>query len=226
MKNFLGSLPYLQIIEYSIIGIILLLIFNIIGKYIVPQIEKRTKSAYSIWQRFQIIFWVIFSILFFSELLRYYPAITLIFTIVVLSIGWEYWKNVFAGVLIKFTEQFKEGDYISTDFIKGTLVKVYISRSELINEKGESVLIPNSKLRNSVMTHLQKVSEVNVKIFTLETPKNYSSNEVKHFVYLCPFISANQEIQIEKKEANKFLIKATIIDNSFVENVDGYLKKI
>ena len=38
----------------------------------------------------------------------------------------------------------------------------------------------------------------------------------------CPFISANQKIEVERTQGNEFTINAAVIDSSFVDKVNTY----
>lgn len=225
MSFFQNNIPFFIIFEYIVVGLLLLLVFNFIGRYVIPLIEKRTEFINPWWQKIQIVLWLVYIVLLFSDLLRLYTAITLISTVVVLGLGWEYWKNIFAGVLIKFNDQFKKGDFISTNKIKGTLKTIYLSRSELINEKGELVVIPNNRLRNKVLTHLHRTQDVNIRIFNVTNTNNQSSEDIYKLAYDCPYISGNQEISVEKNQKNEYLIKATIIDNSFIDYANNYFEQ-
>ncbi len=221
MNYILGSIPFFEIFEYLVVGLLIFLAVNFVGRYIVPLIEKRTGPLNRSWQKIKIIVWLVYFGLFFASLLRLYTAITLIFTIVVLGLGWEYWKNMFSGVLIKFTGQINEQDFISTDFVQGTIKTIHLARSELINEKGELVIIPNSRLRNSVVTHLHKIHDVNICVFEVKNSGGLTTNDIHSLAYNCPYISSNQAISVEKRQ-DQYVVKATIIDNSFTENAINY----
>lgn len=225
MNFFQRTIPFLIIFEYIVAGLLLLLVLNFIGRYIIPLIEKRTESVKPWWQKIQILLWLVYIVLLFSDLIKLYTAITLIFTVVVLGLGWEYWKNIFAGVLIKFNDQFKKGDFISTNKIKGTLKTIHLSRTELQNEKGEWVVIPNNELRNRVLTHLHSPQDLNICIFNVKDPANHSSEALYKLAYDCPYISGNREISVEKKRKDEYIIRATIIDNSFMESANNYFEK-
>ncbi len=204
----------------------MLLIFNFIGRYVIPLFVKRIDFALAWWQRIQIVLWVVYLILFYADLLRLYTAITLIFTVIVLGLGWEYWRNIFAGIMIKFNNRFKAGDFISTNQIQGTLKTINLSRSELVNEKGELVIIPNNEIRNTVLTHLHRTQDVNICIFNVTTSQDQTSQGVSKMAYDCPYISANQEIAVEKQKPNEFIVRATIIDNSFIEYANKYFDDV
>ncbi len=175
-----------------------------------------------LWQKIQIITWLLFFGLFYASLFRANMAITLVFTFIVLGLGWNYWRNVFYGIIIRFKDQLKKGDYISTDFTKGKIKSVYLSQSELINDKGELIIIPNYKLRSSVLKYLQETNNIKVYSFSVTSSNNESTNDIYRFALNCPYISVNHDIIVERNHSNKFQVKASIIDNSFIESIERY----
>lgn len=224
MNYFFGNIPLTQLIVYTVVGLLLLLFFNVVGRYIVPLFEKTSSFVGSIWPKIQIITWVVYSVLFYSALLSSYTGVTLIFTIIVLGLLWEYWKNILSGVLIKFTSQFKLEDFISTEIVRGTVVNIYLARTELINEKGELVMVPNNQLRNSVVTHLHKTHDVNICAFTVKAGNSETLEDLYQMAHNCPYIAVNQDIAVERKTGEEWVVKATIIDNSFIEHANRYFR--
>jgi len=137
-----------------------------------------------------------------------------------LGLGWEYWRNIFAGMLIKFTDQLRTGDFISTDIAVGTIKRISLPRTDLINEKGELVFVPNQRLRNSVVTHLHKTHDVNICVFNVQTREDQTLDDLYQIAYNCPYIAVNRMVTVELKEDGLYQVKATIIDNSFIENAN------
>ncbi|MEJ6736345.1 MAG: mechanosensitive ion channel [Flavobacteriales bacterium] len=149
--------------------------------------------------------------------------ITLIFMVIILGLGWNFWSNIFSGIVIRFTNQFEPGEVISTDFAKGELKSINLSQSELINDKGETIVVPNKKLRGAVLTHYHKKSNVQMHSFTVEF-SDKTIEAVYQVALNCPFISANQKIEVERTQGNEFNINAAVIDSYFVDKVNTYFK--
>jgi small-conductance mechanosensitive channel len=218
----ISKIPFYHLLLYVAFGILFLVVFYIINNYIIPLSKDKQYIIQKYWQKIQIISWLVFSGLFFIALFRTNMYITLIFTAVILGLGWSFWRNIFSGIIIKFNNQFKIGETISTDFATGELKTINLSQSELINDNGELVIIPNHKLRTSVLKHLYKKSDVQTHSFTVTPSKKLSSEVIYQMALNCPFISANQKIEVERMNDQEFNIKASVIDTIFVDKVNSY----
>jgi len=226
MENYIDKIPYSYIVVYTLIGILLYFSIKILNAYVIPLLKEKQHSLAKSWQRLKITIWVIYFTLFYATLFQANMFITTIFTIIIIGLGWNYWRNIFAGILIKFNNQFKVGDSISTEFATGVLKKINLDETELINEEGELIFIPNHKLNSTVLKHHFKKDTIETHIFKLKTTRKLKNETIYNYALNCPYISANQEIKIQKKGENKYTIKASIIDNWFMESVQEYFEKI
>lgn len=222
----LDNIPVSDIVKFLVIGAALLISFNIVSNYIIPFIKDKRYIIVKWWQRFQIISWLLFFGLFYVKMLQANIVITVILSVIILAIGFNYWRNIFAGILIRFSNQFRIGDIISTEFAQGQLRAINLSQTQLINERGELVVIPNSKIRAAVLKQLYQKNNLKTHSFSIESSTIKNSNEVYQLILNCPYISANQEIEVEKKQGNQYLIKVSVIDNSFIEKVNIYFETL
>ncbi len=218
--------PLSRIIEMLLAGIVLLIVFRILNRFVASLVEEKRQVVFLQWTRFQIAVWIIFSLFLYSMLFRYNMYVTLIATAAFLGLGWNFWKDVFAGVLIKLENQFSIGNFVSTECSKGVLQQINFSQSALVNDAGELVVIPNSRLRNEVLTHHQNVSDASIYSVEVISSGGLSVSKLYEFAYNCPYISANKEITIEKQRDNIFNIRASIIDFSFADQADAYFKRL
>lgn len=220
----LENIPVSDILKFLIAGLIIAFVFNIINNYIIPFIKERQATTLKWWQRIQIIIWLLFVALFYVKMLQANIVVTVILSAFLFGVGFNYWRNVFAGILIKFSNQFRAGDIISADFAKGQLSAINLSQTKLINDKGELVVIPNAKIRAAVLKQLYKKNNVQTHSFRVQTTKDQSAEDLYRLVLNCPYISANQKINVEKKANEEYLIQVSVIDNSFVDKVNGYFE--
>ena len=212
-----------KLLFYVLFGAILFVVLYIINHYVIPLIKRKQHQINKYWQKLQIIAWLFFIGMFFIALIRANMFITLIFMVIILGLGWNFWSNIFSGIVIRFTNQFEPGEVISTDFAKGELKSINLSQSELINDKGETIVVPNKKLRGAVLTHYHKKSNVQMHSFTVEF-SDKTIEAVYQVALNCPFISANQKIEVERTQGNEFNINAAVIDSYFVDKVNTYFK--
>ncbi|MEN8139137.1 MAG: mechanosensitive ion channel family protein [Bacteroidota bacterium] len=226
METYLDNIPFSQILIYLAIGLLLIVVSKFISAYVIPLLKGKQVSVSVSWQRVQIVIWLVFFGMFYTAMLHENRNLTIILTVVVTGLGWSYWRNIFSGILIKFYNQFNVGDEISTDFVIGKFKEINLDQSELINDKGESIVIPNYKLRTAVLKHLYEKDSVNTHPFTVKTAENKTQEEVYKMVLNCPYISTNQDIYVEKIADKEYMIRASIIDSSLSEKVNKYFQDI
>lgn len=218
-----NKIPIHLFIIFFMIGVSLLILFYIVSNYIIPLIKERHHLIYKWWKRIQIIIWSIYVIVLFYSMLQANLVITSIFTIIILTIGWNYWTNIFAGILIKFNRKLKRGDIISTDFAEGEVKIIHLAQTELITDKGELIVVPNSKLRTDVLKKIYNKSKIKTHTFTIKLDGKKTSEEIKEYVINCPYIAANQTITVENNINNEYTVIASVIDKTFINKTKEYL---
>ncbi len=218
MENYFNTIPIFQILSMLFIGAVLHFVFRVTNTYIFP-LKQGKKATYKlIWQRIQVIVWIAYALLFFTILFYENKLITTVITAIIIGLGWNYWGNVFSGILIKLNNHLRVGDSIETDFVSGRIKKINISNTKLLNETGEIVVIPNSKLTRSVRKLQKQKRDYNTHIFIIKNDK-LSYAEIYKIALHCPYLATNQAINIERIQENEFQIKASLIDISFVDKV-------
>jgi len=175
-----------------------------------------------IWGRAQVVFWIVYAGLLFVILFRINMFVTVAISIVVFGAGWNYWRNVFSGLVIKLNAQLKVGDAIDIEFARGELKSIGLAQSELINESGELVVVPNFKLRTSVLRHLNKKTNIQMHAFHISVSTSWSLDALNGLALECPYVSANHKIEVERVNTNEVVVRAAVIDNAFIDNVQMY----
>ncbi|MDC0230701.1 mechanosensitive ion channel family protein [Aureispira] len=218
----INNIPYSTIAVFIAVGFSLQFFFKLVNNQVIPFLQQKQKTTYKWWQRIKILAWLLYSFLFFVALLSANIIVTLFLSVIVLGLGWNYWRNIFSGILIKFSSQFRKGDIISTEFAKGALKTINLSHTKLLNEQGELVVIPNFILRNAVLKQLYKKRNIKTHSFKITTDDSCQKDRIYQLVLNCPYISVHQEISIKKLQKNVFLLKVSIIDIAFVEKIHEY----
>lgn len=225
MENYINTLPIKQVLLFLVIGGLLHVAFNIITTYALPIIKKKKDSVSLYWHRIQIISWTVFLLLFFSSLFKANMYLTLAITIIVLGIGWTFWTNFFAGNMIKFTNQFKVNDTISTDIATGSIKAIKMTYTEVINTKGELMVIPNNQLKKAILKHQNKKNILKTHTFICKAKASLSYNKIHEYALNCPYFTANQSISIVKDDET-YQIKAMLLDDSYKERVYEYFENL
>jgi len=224
MENYINTLPINQVFLFLAVGALLHLVFYIISTYVIPVFRKKRNSIGLYWLRFQIISWTIFLLLFFSSLFKANMYLTLAITIIVIGIGWNFWTNFFAGIVIKFTNQFKVNDNITTDLAVGKIKAIKMTFTEVINTKGELLVIPNNEIKKTVLKHHSKKNTISTTSFNCTAPR--SQNEIYDYAMNCPYFTGNQAIKITQNKDKVYEIKAMLVDVSFKEKAVKYFENL
>ena len=223
MQN-ITDIPVQRLLILLVIGGVLSLSFYVVRNYIIPLLRNNKGIVKKYWQKIEIISWLVFVGVLLIVVLRvnFFLATTIL--CVLLILGWNYWRNILAGIIIKLTDQFVLKEIISGEFGEGTIKSIWISTTEISNDKGELISLPNHVLRTSIVKHLHKKSSLKTNTFTIELNENNSLSDIKEMIINCPFVAVSQEILVERISENECSVKATLIDASFEENVYLYIK--
>lgn len=220
----MNSIPVSEVLLLLLIGGVLHLFVHLVSSYVVPVLQKRRPTLSYLWNRLQVILWVLYVVITFSVLFRANMYLTLAISALALVLGWSFLINFFAGIAIKFTNQFKIGDQISTELAEGKIQAIKISFTEIINGKGELIVVPNTLLRNAVLKHISQKNKLSTSTFNFSCSQSYS--QVYQHAINCPFISGNQDISVVKKDHNSFEVKAMLLDDSYAEEAITYFECI
>jgi len=134
------------------IGFLFFLGFKVYRKFRMPTVilkRDRYKHEQKI-QKIEFIVWAVFL------LIVIYFALTrnVIITITVLALlglaFYKFWKNYFAGIVIKFTNKFEMGDSITIDSLKGNIIEMGFTSLILATAEGTEVILPYSNLDRQI----------------------------------------------------------------------------
>ena len=118
MNYSIGEVSLYQVLLYLLFGLLSAVVTYIITYYLLPMLSRRKHSRMLIWGRAQVVFWIVYAGLLFVILFRINMFVTVAISIVVFGAGWNYWRNVFSGLVIKLNAQLKVGDAIDIEFAR------------------------------------------------------------------------------------------------------------
>ncbi|MCK5824775.1 MAG: mechanosensitive ion channel [Ichthyobacteriaceae bacterium] len=193
--------------------------------YVMPFFDKKFTSI-KYWNRFKIIVWIFAISIFYYKLVHYNLIITLVFTVIIIGVGWDYWKSVFNGTLIKFEGKMHIGDNIITDFVTGEIKKINLANTEVVNDNGEVTVVPNSKLQEVAIKRLNEKNKTKTHRFSVEISDVKTSDDVYKLAVNCPYISVHQKIKVRKTEEGNYYVLASVVDKVFMEKTCNYFKGV
>ncbi len=226
MENYINQIPVTLILLYLFIGGLFHFAFKIINTYVIPLQTDKKSLQNKLWQRIQIVIWIGFSLLFFSSIFMANKYLTLSLTAIAFGLGWSYWTNIFAGILLKFNGQLNEGDHIESRLASGEILHINLSHTKLLNSQKEIIIIPNHNLRQEAIKQLHKKQGLKIYNFYTNSEHSKSYDSVLQSALNCPYIAVNQEIKIKNTDKGGFRIKAALIDESFKDKVVVYFEEM
>ncbi|MGM0573484.1 MAG: mechanosensitive ion channel domain-containing protein [Bacteroidota bacterium] len=102
----------------------------------------------------ELVIWIVYVFwgvhLFFGHY-AYYDLIILVMAVLLIAgLAWYVFRDFLAGVLIKTEKVIEPGQVIKTPFVEGRIKTLGIRSMKLINNEGEVVKIPYSRLNNDL----------------------------------------------------------------------------
>ncbi|MFP4401932.1 MAG: mechanosensitive ion channel family protein [Candidatus Nanoarchaeia archaeon] len=124
------------------------------------------------------LYWLLLSIIMFFGTL-YYSGVEIVnffatFALVSVAFAWifkDYIANIIDGLIIIFSEDFKIGDYIHIDNVKGRIKDIRFLNIKLITDEGDVVFFPNTLLMQKEVVNFSKVKAKKI-IYDFEIDKS------------------------------------------------------
>jgi hypothetical protein len=149
LTKHISAFPLIALILFAVLLFVVLRIIRIIT----PNLIKREKARLSILRNlnlFELFIWILFILLiipsFFKLNISLGIIISLILVIAILFIGWYAGRDFIAGYILRANIGFTKGARINSNEIEGIISEFYVRNLKLINDTGETLIIPYSNL--------------------------------------------------------------------------------
>ncbi len=146
----------MKLLIFVVVGILLFLAFrllNTLGKALAGKklIQTGVKGFLPV---VELVAWVAFSfwgvLIFFGGHLYYDLIVGIMAVLLIFGLAWFVFRDILAGVLLKTEKSLQPGQLLKTPVVEGRIKKLGTRSLELINEAGETVKIPYSRLSNEL----------------------------------------------------------------------------
>lgn len=121
-------------------------------------------------------------------------------------------KNLLSGLNIIISKTFKKSDLIEIEGFRGYVTDLQLFNTHLLISNGKSIIIPNSKIINSVITHASKLETIRIHI-NFKSDNSIDLSELPKIIYNItknnPKIITENPVEIE---INSEIIKDVICD--------------
>lgn len=184
-------------------------VLRVIKRYLFVFIktEKWNEIIKRTWGRISLIIWLITWVLSLIFLLNRSFSVTVAMLVLVLIIGGKYWRDIIAGITIKFENRITVGDFLSQIDYEGVIEELGIRGILLRMKNGENAFIPYRILTDFKVRKLDRgaKNELNTVIvkFIPSIPMETAMNQLRVEILQIPYTILTQPVQIEVVEADE-----------------------
>ena len=124
-----------------------------------------------------------------------------------LIIGGKYWRDVIAGLTVKFEDRITEGDFLTKEGYEGVVQELGIRGILLRMKNGENAFIPYRNLTDFKVRKLDRgiKNELNTVIvkFVPKIPMDTAMDQLRVEILQIPYTILTQPVQIEVVEVDE-----------------------
>ena len=218
------SLPLL--IVFLVIGVLIIVFYRILYAFIIPSIERRkVKRFFAIWIfRLEIMTWAAFVVYFIYRFMLLSPLFTLVILILIVALGWKFWKDIFSGVILKIENKIKPGDSISIAGESGTVEEMSSRNVSIKGSHEELIVIPYSDIGGYKI--IREQGRDNVLRFRLSKANIKSiggDQALKKLIMSCPWASPRHTPEITSFDDTQAEVTAWAMDPEVKDRLREYV---
>jgi len=226
------SIPTLLILGLGLIAVILFVGFKVLTQYIAPLIESKFKirKPYLTIYRFKTLIWFLFIVFAFYQLISSHIVIGLSTAGFIALLGFNFWKDFFAGVYLKLDGRIFINDNITINGIKGKISKLHIRNLELKSDSDEIISIPYHHFLNTTVAKRLNKGEERSRTITLTLANNSDYNSIKaieSLLNICPWIYSHKQSLVKRNSSNdtttEYAISIYVSDSITLKKVEEFL---
>lgn len=158
------------------------------------------------------LFWGV--LVFFGDHLYYDLIVVVMAVLIVFGLAWYVFRDILAGVLLKTEKSLEPGQVIKTQIVEGKIKKTGTRFLELINDKGETVKVPYSRLSNELIIippeNEESLPHQLLMVFTPEQQPEKIKEQVISNLFAMPWIiSPHPKVKLIKTNEGEHAIHVT-----------------
>lgn len=205
------------LLSVVIINVVAVFAWRLIKRYLFVLItsdlwRERIQDA---WSKIEIILSLIMLIGSVLFLLNQSVIITSILLVFVLVLGGRYWVDAFSGWIIKFENRISEGDFISSEAYKGTVLKLGFRGLQLRLKTGDLAFVPYRKVIDFSVRKLDKEQKNEMNTFQIELttkiPVDKAVKQVEKEVLQIPYTVLSRPVNVEVVQLLDEVLKLRVV---------------
>jgi len=202
------DLPFKALFLIAFLNASVYFILRIIRRYlfVVIKSEKWINQITATWGKITLVIWVFVWLLSLVFLLNKSFLITVVMLALIIVIGGKYWRDVVAGLTVKFEDRISKGDYLTKDEYEGVVQQMGIRGILIRIKNGENAFIPYRNLTDFRVRKLDRgvKNELNTVLvqFKPDIPMDLAMEKLRIEILQIPYTLLTQPVQIEVVEVD------------------------
>ena len=229
------NIPFGLLVFFGLFFAFIFLVFWCLHRYVLPFIKNRPSRRFiSTWfLRLEILIWVLFAIYVISLLTLINTTVALIFITLMITLGWNSWKNLISGLLFRLERKIEVGEFMYLDkgeenAYEGTVQKIR-SRSITIRQvNGDFILIPYSRLDSAIISKSNLGGILMRHTFDIEL-KGMDLSKVKdtlmRILHECPWSVPAKDPIIKNLGGMRYQITSFTFDKNAGDKLASFVRK-
>jgi hypothetical protein len=226
-------------ILYLVAGVGLFALFSL-SFMLLQSLANKKKSVRLVLRVFPVIelaAWLVFAVFtikgLLSEMEGYQEIIIVLVSIMLITIGWYFFRDYIAGTILKVENAFAVNQQILTPEIHGTIKKVGYRSLEVESESGQFSKLPYSRLSGQIFSLQAPAESILSHELIMVIPSTQQIENTKEQIIkellLLPWVSVNHTPEIKTLSETNDAISLRVIYNTSNESktsvINQYLRK-
>jgi hypothetical protein len=163
-----------------------------------------------------------------------FAVLFLLLVMVVFFLGIFFLKDYIAGLILKSTLTFEEGDIVEFSGNEGKIIKLTKRAVILLNTNGDKIFIPYSSIVSNIKTIKGANDTINTNSFNIicNTPDdvNKLTKTISDFIASLPWVSSTlmPDISVIKSDNKKIEYKITVysLDSKYLQKIESSVREM
>jgi hypothetical protein len=216
------KIPLSLLLVQVVFGLLLFAGFRLYQRLILPIVLRRDSGAAhrkSIY-RLEIMVWAVyFAFVIYSALVRSLPVTAILLALIVFAF-FDFWRNYFPGIILKFGDKLQVGDSIAVNGYAGKILEFGNRDLKIISQEGEEMLIPYSRINTELKIGQKSSPKILYKTLVLEEAQ--SRQQIEKALYHNPWIIISSPVSIAFEE-RQAILSFYVLNHDFFEKARRHL---
>jgi len=230
MQQIFHGLSFSTLLLLVIIGSLIFIGFNIYRRWMLPILLSKDKGSaqhHGTFDKVEIVVWTVFVMVFIYYSLLSSLLVTVILLLLTVFAFYDFWKNYFAGIILRFSDKIQPGDSITVNDYSGKIIEFGNRALKMVSSGGEEILIPYQRINAAIKIGQKNVPKVLFKTFVLEgVVKDHAKakQQLEKALFNNPWIIISKPVTIALEEQRASL-SFHVLNNDFFDMAKERLLK-